>query len=537
MGWFRQGRNRPTVRLRCIAPTVALVLLAGCAAQQTPTVDIPEDARVADLYIVDCLLPGQLRQLGNTTYMTPRRPVRTTAIDCRVRGGEYVAYDRADYKTALRIWLPAAEDGDADAQNTVGEIFEQGLGTEPNFEVAALWYGRAAEQGHKTALFNLGTLYETGRGVPQDKVRALNLYRRAWGVSDDALVRESDATRALLQQAEENARSLEAERRAADTAAGIAIEMAVVEAEERGRAQGRSERVREVVARTDPEPVAAPGAASGEETSIESVEAPAERRSTAAPVEISAAGRNFGRYYALVIGNADYDLLNDLETPVTDAQRLADVLEQRYGYNVRLLPNSDDAGLLRALNRLNDELDENDNLLIYYSGHGNRRESGVYDTGYWLPVNAEPAPNDTFWVPTEQVSGHLARLKARRIIVVADSSYAGLLADNPAFLLATDLANLQSEAYVDLRFPNRSRLLMTSGMDFPLQEVGQRDQSVFADALIEVLESNDTVLTAPALFLQVLDELEERQPELNPQFKAIKRAGDEVGDFFFVRQS
>ena len=204
---------------------------------------------------------------------------------------------------------------------------------------------------------------------------------------------------------------------------------------------------------------------------------------------------------------------------------------------MRVLPNTDDAALLRALNRLNEELDENDNLLIYYSGHGNRRESGAYDTGYWLPVNAEPPPNDTFWVPTEQVSGHLARLQARRIIVVADSSYAGLLADNPAFLLATDMANLQSEAYVDLRFPNRSRLLMTSGMDFPLQEVGDRDQSVFADALIEVLEDNDSVLTAPALFLQVLEELEERRPELNPQFKAIKRAGDEVGDFFFVRQS
>ncbi|MBY6204260.1 caspase family protein [Halomonas denitrificans] len=502
--------------------------------------EIPEDARVADLYIVDCLLPGQLRQLGNRTYMTPRRPVRTTAIDCRVRGGEYVAYDRADYKTALRIWLPAAEDGDADAQNTVGEIFEQGLGTEPNFEVAALWYGRAAEQGHKTALFNLGTLYETGRGVEQDKVQALNLYRRAWGVSDDALVRESDATRALLRQAEENARTLEAERRAADTAAGIAMEMAVAEAEARGRAQGRSERVREAVVRAEPADSAeATGPTPAAETASEAVAAAVDagRERTSPPVEVSAAGRNFGRYYALVIGNADYDLLDDLETPVSDAQRLAGVLERRYGFNVRLLPNSDDAGLLRALNQLNDELDENDNLLIYYSGHGNRRESGVYDTGYWLPVNAEPAPNDTFWVPTEQVSGHLARLKAKRIIVVADSSYAGLLADNPAFLLATDMANLQSEAYVQLRFPNRSRLLMTSGMDFPLQEVGKLDQSVFADALIAVLEGNDAVLTAPALFLQVLDELEERQPELNPQFKAIKRAGDEVGDFFFVRQS
>lgn len=253
--------------------------------------------------------------------------------------------------------------------------------------------------------------------------------------------------------------------------------------------------------------------------------------------EVSAAGRNFGRYYALVIGNADYQYLDDLVTPVSDAQRLSQVLEQSYGFRVRILANGDDASVLRAMNKLNEELEEEDNLLIYYSGHGNRRQSGAYEVGYWLPVNAEPAPNDTFWVPTEQVSGHLARLKARRIIVVADSSFAGLLADNPAFLLATDPANLRSQAYIDLRYPNRSRLLLTSGKDFPLQEEGDVDISVFAGAFIEVLENNDSVLTAPVLYLQVLDELEERQPELNPQFKAIKRAGDEVGDFFFVRQS
>jgi len=48
------------------------------------------------------------------------------------------------------------------------------------------------------------------------------------------------------------------------------------------------------------------------------------------------------------------------------------------------------------------------------------------------------------------------------------------------------------------------------------------------------LEKNESVLTAPALFMDLLDELAVRQPELDPEFKAIKRAGDEIGDFFFV---
>lgn len=37
---------------------------------------------------VDCLLPGQIRQLDETvTYLTERRPVRTTKADCIGRGG------------------------------------------------------------------------------------------------------------------------------------------------------------------------------------------------------------------------------------------------------------------------------------------------------------------------------------------------------------------------------------------------------------------------------------------------------------------
>ena len=56
----------------------------------------------------------------------------------------------------------------------------------------------------------------------------------------------------------------------------------------------------------------------------------------------------------------------------------------------------------------------------------------------------------------------------------------------------------------------------------------------FSPQLLEVLEKNDRVLTAPALFLAILDQLGEEQTAVAPEFKAIKRAGDEVGDFFFV---
>lgn len=61
-------------------------------------------------------------------YLTARRPIKTTAGDCEIRGGEYVAYDRANYASALKVWLPQAQQGDAEAQVIVGEIYEKGLG-------------------------------------------------------------------------------------------------------------------------------------------------------------------------------------------------------------------------------------------------------------------------------------------------------------------------------------------------------------------------------------------------------------------------
>ena len=137
-------------------------LLGACVDQSrvSSTSGEVRGANADDLLVVDCLLPGQIRQLGSRlTYQTARRPIQTTVHDCQIRGGEYVAYDRANYQTALNIWMPLANEGDADAQNKVGEIYERGLGGPPDYTLAAAWYRKAADQGHPRAQINLGFLY------------------------------------------------------------------------------------------------------------------------------------------------------------------------------------------------------------------------------------------------------------------------------------------------------------------------------------------------------------------------------------------
>jgi TPR repeat protein len=174
-----------------------LMLLSGFLVScQSQTIAVKGDGfsqnhskQEADkLLIVDCLLPGQIRKLGTSiTYISARRPIRTPAFDCAIRGGEYTSYDRADYRTALKVWLESAKESNPEAQVNVGEIYEKGLGIAPDYTTAAAWYKKAAEQGFSRGAINLGYLYEKGLGVKKNLVAALNWYRKASGLTDDDL--------------------------------------------------------------------------------------------------------------------------------------------------------------------------------------------------------------------------------------------------------------------------------------------------------------------------------------------------------------
>ncbi len=157
-------------------------ILFSCATQ---TVKLDNPGQIDDLYVVDCLLPAQVRKLGQiATYLAARRAIKTSALDCGIRGGEYVAYDRANYLSALNIWMPKAQTGDPEAQTYVGEIYEKGMGLQPDYQVAHLWYKKAAEQGFSKAQMNLGYLYEKGLGVKKNQKTAILWYQKASNFSE-----------------------------------------------------------------------------------------------------------------------------------------------------------------------------------------------------------------------------------------------------------------------------------------------------------------------------------------------------------------
>ena len=122
------------------------------------------------------------------------------------------AYGRGDYATAVRGFLVHAEQGDADAQFSLGFMYGNGDGVLKDEAEAVRWYRLAAEQGHAGAQYDLGLMYSNGEGVLKDFVLAHTWFNIAGANGNEAAreLRDSlerDMTRAEVSRATELARA------------------------------------------------------------------------------------------------------------------------------------------------------------------------------------------------------------------------------------------------------------------------------------------------------------------------------------------
>ena len=87
------------------------------------------------------------------------------------RDGEGVAQDDAQ---ALVWFRNAADQGNADAQYSLGVMYRDGQGVAQDNAQALVWFRKAADQGDAEAQYNLGVMYGNGKGVAQDDAQALS---------------------------------------------------------------------------------------------------------------------------------------------------------------------------------------------------------------------------------------------------------------------------------------------------------------------------------------------------------------------------
>ncbi|GGF26268.1 hypothetical protein GCM10011611_35420 [Aliidongia dinghuensis] len=83
------------------------------------------------------------------------------------------------YGAAIARWQALAARGDADAALQLGMLYDTGRGVPQDFAAAEQWYRKAAEAGSAAAAFNLGTLYDSGRRGGRNAAAAYHWYRVA----------------------------------------------------------------------------------------------------------------------------------------------------------------------------------------------------------------------------------------------------------------------------------------------------------------------------------------------------------------------
>ena len=895
--------KRHTILLLLSFLVFILVATQGAYSAE-PEIESVAQTRSDEFLIVDCLLPGQVRKLGQRmNYISPRRPIKTSATDCAIRGGEYVSYDRANYGTALKIWLPLAQEGNPEAQTYVGEIYEKGLGLEPDYQVAAHWYQKAVNQNYSRAAVNLGNLYESGLGVERDQRKALNLYRLASGIGNDELLfasslvathvpkenfdalqteltaekkqstrlksdisrlnkeilksttelasaeKELEATATKLANLTESVPTISPEGEQGETEKQLSADYKKLQAEKEelaeqltalqnrnqdlqssrdklsktlsekekvqnsyrnqlaqlqnevtesqqqlskseqavGRLQAQlniqqadqssskqsianlqrelnkknrqleqekqrfaqlelvntkkqqdiekaaanveqqvqrfdtekesfqlqekrltkqleqnQQRLKDAehrlliakaalqlersknnqTARSDNSTAAKQAKAEREQRlqrltqklteqsrlvseqkdkikSLETQASAAQKDEAPAPilladnsappmieiieppvalqrsipevklnsvtgeqeivgkvtaetgvlsftingepvklgknnlftakvkvndtperinivvvdkvgrraaaifnfigpaargeklqiakqqpltppkkVKLNISAKEFGEYHALIIGNNNYRHFSTLVTAVNDAKETEKLLRDRYNFKTHLLLDADRYSILSKLNELRESLGEQDNLLIYYAGHGvlNSERS----QGYWLPVDAYP-DDDVNWISNSAITEILNAIKAKHILVVADSCFSGTLTQTPLARVQEDIPNNVREQWIKVMADTRARITLTSGGLEPVRDDGGKDHSLFATAFLDALRSNEDVMEGYSLYYQIMLRMSASEATSKatdavqvPQYSPIHLAGHESGEFFFT---
>jgi hypothetical protein len=241
---------------------------------------------------------------------------------------------------------------------------------------------------------------------------------------------------------------------------------------------------------------------------------------------IPGAGAN--KYFALIIGVQDYldPAINDLDQPVKDAQSFYDVLVNFYTFdkkNVIYMVNPKREEMTKAFDKLVETISAEDNLLIFYAGHGHWDEK--LKQGYWLPADALQG-NRGSWFSNADLKTYIGGINARHTLLVTDACFGGgIFKTREAFPDAT--TDIQ-ELY---KYP--SRKAMTSGS---LNVVP--DKSVFIEYMVKRLQLNkDKYLSSEQLFASFKTAVINNSANSQiPQFGEIRETGDEGGDFIFIKK-
>jgi len=245
--------------------------------------------------------------------------------------------------------------------------------------------------------------------------------------------------------------------------------------------------------------------------------------------------QNFGDYHALLIYVDDYKYLPKLETPKNDIEAVAKILKNRYGFKgVTIVPNPKNSDeLVAILDKLTKKMSDNDNLLIYYAGHGDYIQKG--DMGFWQLKDARK-DSRVGWISVKQaINFTLSQMRAKHILVISDSCYSGAILRKGGAKLGVNRADMH---YYKEIYQKKSRTALTSGALEPVSDGDplNPNHSVFTNGFLYALQNNQKpIFTLEEKFSDIKRYVRIKSDMQTPLYSDIAKTGHDMGgDFIFV---
>ena len=241
----------------------------------------------------------------------------------------------------------------------------------------------------------------------------------------------------------------------------------------------------------------------------------------------------FGNYYALIIGIDNYKgQWSPLRNAVSDAKAISQTLKNKYKFDyLKELYNEQATrvNIIKELEWLVQNVKPSDNLLIYYSGHGEFNQA--LNKGYWVPADASVS-STSYYISNSDIQTFLGGIKSKHTLLISDACFSGDIFRGNTYSIPFE----ESDKYYAKVNSASSRKAITSGGIEPVLDGGKEGHSIFTYYLLKALENNvKKYYDASQLFDNI------KIPVLNnsdqsPQFNAIKNTGDEGGQFIFLKK-
>ncbi|MFZ1534745.1 MAG: caspase family protein, partial [Chitinophagaceae bacterium] len=232
-----------------------------------------------------------------------------------------------------------------------------------------------------------------------------------------------------------------------------------------------------------------------------------------------------GKYYALVIGVSKYNepKLN-LDKPEKDAEKIKELFVKRYSFGdstTYLLLNPTRQKIISELYRLRKIIGPNDNLLIFYAGHGFWDEDARQ--GYWWAKDAVPDDPST-WLSNSDLREQIRSIKSAHTLLISDACFSGGIFKTRS---GNDIQNASRDIQMLYQMP--SRRAITSGTMTAVP-----DNSVFLEYLSKRLTDNKNKFLSSQQLFDSFRAAVINNSSAVPQDGVIAETGDEGGDFIFI---